>query len=58
MRSPIDVPERGAPRDDLFVGGRILPIEHHIVLYRITDRAVVVGRMLHVRQRPNDHLAP
>ncbi len=56
MRSLIDFPERGASRDDLFAGCRILTIEHHIALYHVTDRAVVVGRILPVRQNPSDHL--
>lgn len=58
MRSLTDFPERGAARDDLFTGCRILTIEQHIALYHVTDRAIVVGRILHVRQNPSDHIDP
>jgi toxin ParE1/3/4 len=50
MRPLLDFPERGWPRDEYFPGCRGLPVEQHVVFYRLTDDEVVVVRVLHGSQ--------
>ena len=42
--------ELGKARDDLRPGLRCLPVEQHLILYRITDQAISVQRVIHARQ--------
>jgi toxin ParE1/3/4 len=52
MRSLLDYPERGLPRDDLYRGCRSLPVEQHVVFYSLDDDKIVVDRVLHTSQEP------
>ncbi len=58
MRSLLDYPELGPPRDDLFPGCRNLLVERHIVYYRITNDAIIVGRVLYSSQDPTGKVNP
>lgn len=58
MRKLVRFPELGQPRDDLFVGCRMLPVEQHIVFYRMVENDAVVGRVLHVRRNALSQVAP
>jgi toxin ParE1/3/4 len=44
-----DNPNIGRARPDLPPGYRAFPVEQHIILYRITSRAVSVARIIHSR---------
>lgn len=46
----------GAERPDLLGGVRSLPLESHILFYRVTSASVEVIRVLHGRQDPARHL--
>lgn len=52
MRSLLDYPELGPPRDDLFHGCRNLLMEYHVVYYHIDGDEIIVGRVLHDSQNP------
>jgi len=56
LRSLLDNPERGRPRDELYAGCRSLPVERHIVYYYLTDDEVVIDRVLHSSQDTTDKL--
>jgi plasmid stabilization system protein ParE len=58
MRSLLDYPELGPPRDDPFSGCRNLPLEHHVVFYHIAGNEIVVGRVLHSSQDPSGKVTP
>ncbi|MEA2524608.1 MAG: toxin ParE1/3/4 [Thermomicrobiales bacterium] len=58
MRTLLDYPELGKPRDDLFPGCRNLLVERHIIFYRVTDDEIVVSRLLHVRQDATGNVEP
>jgi len=58
MRSLLDHPERGRPRDEFYAGCRSLVVEQHVVFYYLTDDAIVIDRVLHGSQDPTDKLAP
>jgi len=47
LRSLLDYPERGRARDEYFPGCRSLTAEHHVIFYHLTERAIVVVRILH-----------
>ena len=42
----------GAERPELLAGIRSLPIESHVLFYRVTDSTVDIIRVLHGRQDP------
>jgi toxin ParE1/3/4 len=44
-----DNPQIGRAREDLPPGYRAFPVEQHIILYRVTTRAVSVARIIHGR---------
>lgn len=44
-----DNPGIGRPRDDIRPGYRIYPVEHHLILYRITPNTISVIRVLRNR---------
>jgi toxin ParE1/3/4 len=45
-----DVPELGKSRDDLARGARSIPVDPHIIFYRISVHAIEVLRVLHQRE--------
>jgi toxin ParE1/3/4 len=45
-----DNPQIGRSRDDIRVGYRSFAIEQHLILYRVTAKAVVVSRIVHSRK--------
>ena len=49
-------PLMGVERPDLLPGARSLPIESHILFYRVTTDTVEIIRVLHGRQDPQQHL--
>ncbi|MBC8386300.1 MAG: type II toxin-antitoxin system RelE/ParE family toxin [Gammaproteobacteria bacterium] len=49
-------PLMGIERPELLLGARSLPIESHIVFYRVTADKVEIIRVLHGRQDPQSHL--
>jgi toxin ParE1/3/4 len=58
MRSLLDHPERGRPREEFYAGCRSLVVEQHVVFYYLIDDAIVVDRVLHGSQDAADKLAP
>ncbi len=46
----------GTERPELLSGIRSLPIESHILFYRVTASSVEIIRVLHARQDPARHL--
>jgi toxin ParE1/3/4 len=50
LRGLSEHPELGMARDDLRPRLRCLPVEQHLILYRITDQALGVQRIIHARQ--------
>jgi toxin ParE1/3/4 len=58
MRTLLDYPERGRPRNELYVGCRSLPVEHHIVYYYLTDEEIVIDRVLHGSQDATEKVSP
>jgi toxin ParE1/3/4 len=46
----------GRRRDDLFGGCRSLPVEQHVVYYRIDGVTVRIARILHRRMNPRAHV--
>src|SRR5215212_9466438 len=58
MNNLLRYPEFGEARDDLFEGCRALRVEHHMIHYRVTDKEIVVGRVLHVRQDATSTIVP
>ena len=44
-----DNPHVGRARDDLPSGYRAFPVEQHVIVYRVTARAVSVLRIVHSR---------
>lgn len=49
-------PLMGTERPELLAGIRSLPIESHILFYRVTTCSVEIIRVLHDRQDPARHL--
>ncbi|NCP64118.1 MAG: type II toxin-antitoxin system RelE/ParE family toxin [Paraglaciecola sp.] len=49
-------PLLGTERPELLAGIRSLPIESHILFYRVTAASVEIIRVLHGRQDPARHL--
>lgn len=49
-------PLMGVERSDLLLGVRSLPIESHILFYRVTTDTIEIIRVLHGRQDPQRHL--
>ncbi len=47
LRDLTRFPARGRSRDDVLPGLRGLPVESHIVYYRVDDQAINVVRILH-----------
>lgn len=47
FRTLRDTPGMGAPRDDIDVGLRALPVQRHIIFYRETENEVLIVRVLH-----------
>jgi toxin ParE1/3/4 len=58
IRSLLDYPELGPPRNDLFPGCRNLPLEHHVVYYHLDGDEIVIGRVLHSSQDPTGKVSP
>ncbi|MCC6792994.1 MAG: type II toxin-antitoxin system RelE/ParE family toxin [Thermomicrobiales bacterium] len=52
MRSLLDHPNLGQPRDDLYPGCRRLLIEHHVAYYRIEGDELIICRVLSASQEP------
>ncbi len=46
----------GAERTELLSGVRSLPVESHIVFYRVSAGYIEIIRILHGRQDPNRHI--
>ena len=46
----------GTERAELLAGIRSLPVERHILFYRVTSNRVEIIRVLHARQDPTRHL--
>ena len=46
----------GTERPELLSGIRSLPIESHLLFYRVTANSVEIIRILHARQDPARHL--
>jgi hypothetical protein len=44
-----NIPALGTTHGELFAGCRLHAVEHHLVLYVIGDREIVVARVLHER---------
>jgi plasmid stabilization system protein ParE len=55
MRS---LPELGRSRDDPFAGCRGLAIEAPVIVDRIADDAIAVGRIPHASQHPTGKVGP
>ena len=49
-------PNMGSERPELLSGMRSLPIESHVLFYRVTANRVEIIRVLHGRQDPARHL--
>ncbi|WP_331344325.1 type II toxin-antitoxin system RelE/ParE family toxin [Cellvibrio sp. UBA7661] len=49
-------PLMGTERPELLDGTRSLPIESHVLFYRVTPKSVEIIRVLHARQDPARHL--
>jgi len=49
-------PLMGVERPELIPGTRSLPIQSHILFYRVATRQVEIIRVLHGRQYPQHHL--
>jgi len=49
-------PMIGVDRSELLLGARSLPIESHILFYRVAPDTVEIIRVLHGRQDPQRHL--
>lgn len=49
-------PLMGTERPELLAGIRSLPIQSHILFYRVTSTSVDIIRLLHGRQDPARHL--
>ena len=49
-------PLMGTERPELLAGMRSLPIERHILFYRVNATRVEIVRVLHGRQDPQRHL--
>jgi len=54
--SLLDHPLIGSERPELLTGIRSLPIDSHVLFYRVTASRVEVIRVLHGRQDPSSHL--
>ncbi len=54
--SLIEQPNMGSERPELVPGMRSLPIESHILFYRVAANRVEIIRVLHGRQDPGRHL--
>lgn len=48
----------GSARDAIYPGLRALPVERHVIYYRVAGDAVEVVRILHERVDPGRHLRP
>ena len=46
----LDNPHLGRPRDDLQPGYRTHPVGQHLLVYRLTEDAIIVLRVLHARR--------
>ena len=53
-----DFPEIGFRRDRLLPGYRSLPVEHHVLYYRIKDDEIEIVRIPHERMDAARHLSP
>ena len=47
---------RAPARDDVAPGLRGLVVGAHIVYYRVTDRSVIINRVLHEKMNPTSHI--
>jgi toxin ParE1/3/4 len=43
-------PDLGKSRDELFVGMRSIPIDPHVVFYKVSSDAIEVVRVIHQRE--------
>jgi toxin ParE1/3/4 len=46
----LQAPELGKPRGELMYGVRSIPLDPHIIFYRVTVRGVEILRVLHERE--------
>jgi toxin ParE1/3/4 len=51
-----EFPELGQQRHDLCSGCRLLPVERHMVIYRLARNIIEIIRILHERVDPGRHL--
>jgi toxin ParE1/3/4 len=49
-------PQIGHSRAELSAAHRIFPAGRHIIVYRVTERAILVSRILHERMDLSTHL--
>ena len=49
-------PQIGYSRSELSAAHRIFPVGSHIIVYRVTERAILVSRILHGRMDLGTHL--
>jgi toxin ParE1/3/4 len=58
IRGLTDFPYRGRAEDDISVGLHALPIEAHVIYYRVADNVVSITRVLHEKMDAAAHLRP
>lgn len=56
MKQLLQFPDRGPARDDISPGLRNLVVDAHIVYYRVTDRSVIINRVLHEKMDPTSRI--
>ncbi len=49
-------PKSGKARDEIRRGYRSLPVEYHVVFYRVRDKDIEIVRILHQRMEVNQHV--
>jgi toxin ParE1/3/4 len=52
----IDFPEIGRSRPEFFPGCRTLPVERHIIYYRLDETTIRIVRVLHMKMDAARHL--
>lgn len=52
----LENPRIGAPRPKISGEHRVFPAGSHIIVYRVSDAAVLVSRILHVRMDAHRHV--
>lgn len=54
----IENPRIGAARPEISGEHRIFPVGSHIIIYRVSDVAILISRILHARMDVRRHLKP